>query len=204
MRKLSVFVGCEESGVVRDAFIAAGHDAYSCDLQPSRGECVDYHFQEDVVECLTRHDPFDIVILHPDCTKMALSGNRHWAGTVEREEQVDWTIDLWKLALTKAKIGVALENPGSVIFPYLKRLGARITWFQPWEHGHPEYKKTGLALHGLPNLRPSNNVMKEMVKLQLHERERVWRMAPGPNRKRDRSRTFEGVAKAMVQQWGWL
>jgi hypothetical protein len=186
-----VLVGCEESQVVCKAFRDAGHDAYSCDLQPTRGN-PEWHFQQDVMR-LIPICRWDLIILHPDCTAMAVSGNR-WYGVGgphhdQREKAVKWSLELWELA-KKYSDRVALENPVSVIFRHL----LNVQYVQPYEHGHGETKKTGFALHNLPPLAPTN---------QVPGREhRVWKMAPGPTRKRDRSRTFDGVAKAMVSCWG--
>jgi len=186
-------IGCEESGVLANAFRASGFEAYSCDLKPTRGN-PDHHFQMDIKACITEVGSWDLIILHPDCTAMAVSGNR-WYGKnmpmhAKRIAQVDWTVDLWHLATSKCR-HVALENPVSVIFP---NLDAPVCYVQPYEHGHGETKKTGFALHGLPPITPTNNVP--------GREQRIWKMAPGPNRKRDRSETFTGIANAIVDQWG--
>ena len=107
----------------------------------------------------------------------------------ERLAQIRWTVSLWELAKRHGD-RVALENPVSVIFQHLD---APVCYVQPYEHGHGETKKTGFALHNLPPLRPSNPVE--------GREQRVWKMPPSPTRKRDRSKTFEGIAKAIVQQW---
>jgi len=186
-----VLIGCEESQVVCKAFREAGHDAYSCDLEATRGN-PDWHYKQDIMEVIPT-EQWDLIILHPDCTAMAVSGNR-WYGkgmphNDKRKESVEWTIRLWELA-KKHSTRVALENPVSVIFKHLEN----VFYLQPWEHGHGETKKTGFALHNLKPLKPTNIV---------DGREpRVWKMAPGPNRKRDRSKTFDGVAQAIVNQWG--
>lgn len=188
-----VLVGCEESQTITAAFRAAGYEAYSCDLQPTRGNPA-WHFQRDIMEVLpTRR--WGLIILHPDCTKMAVSGNR-WYGRgmpmhAERLAQIDWTLKLWDAAKQHGD-RVALENPVSVIFQHIQ---APVCYVQPYEHGHGETKKTGFALHNLPPLQPSNPVP--------GREQRVWKMAPSPTRKRDRSKTFEGVAKAIVQQWAF-
>lgn len=202
---MKVLVGCEESGKVRDAFLRRGHDAWSNDLIPARNGGP--HLQMDVMAALWEQD-WDLAILHPDCTAMALSGNKHYGRGMprewEREAQVAWTLRLWMLARHRTKIGVALENPTSVIFPVLELYGARVQYINPWQYGHMEEKKTGLALDSLPLLKETNNVYEEMMKLPKKERERIWRMAPGPNRKRDRSETFDGIAEALADQYGAL
>lgn len=187
---MRVLVGCEESQIVCGAFRAAGHEAFSCDLLPTRGNPA-WHIQGDVKDAVK--DYWDLIILHPDCTAMAVSGNR-WYGIAmpmyeKRLEAVDWTLDLWELAKTHAE-KVALENPVSVIFSHLPN----VHYVQPYEHGHPETKKTGFALHNLPPIRPTNPVE--------GREQRIWKMAPSPTRKRDRSQTYPGIAAAMVKFWG--
>jgi len=133
-----------------------------------------------------------LIILHPDCTAMAVSGNR-WYGRgmprhSERLAQIEWTKQLWELA-KKYSDKVALENPVSVIFKELPN----VHYIQPWQFGHGETKKTGFALHGLKPLKPTNIVD--------GREQRIWKMPPSANRKRDRSETFAGVAEAIVDQW---
>lgn len=190
-RLLPVLIGCEESQVICSEFRAFGFEAYSCDLQPTRGNAA-WHYQMDILELIPSRR-WGLIILHPDCTKMALSGNR-WYGKGsskhhERLAALDWTKALWELAKQYSD-RVALENPASVIFPVLN---APVCYVQPYEHGHGETKKTGFALHGLPKLLPTNPVPGRDA--------RVWKMPPSPTRKRDRSRSFTGIARAIVQQW---
>lgn len=202
---MKVLVGCEESGKVRDAFLRRGHNAWSNDLIPARNGGP--HLQMDVMAALWEQD-WDLAILHPDCTAMAVSGNRYYAkGKADywqREDAMAWTLRLWMLARHRTKVGVVLENPASVIFPVLELYGARVQYIHPWQHGHMEQKKTGLALDRLPLLKETNNVYDEMMKLPSKERERIWNMPPGPNRKRDRSETFDGIAEAWADQYGAL
>jgi len=185
-----ILVGCEESQTITKAFRNAGFVAYSCDLQPTRGN-PDWHYQQDIMEVIpTRY--WDLIILHPDCTAMAVSGNR-WYGEGmpmhdKRLTQVEWTKQLWELAKKHAN-KVALENPVSVIFKELPN----VHYIQPWEHGHGETKKTGFALHNLEPLKPTNVVE--------GREQRIWKMPPSETRKRDRSKTFDGVAAAIVEQW---
>ena len=115
-----VLVGCEESQIVTNAFRNRGHEAYSCDLQDTRGN-PEYHFKEAVMKIIPLKE-WDLIILHPDCTAMAVSGNhrygKHKEGYPKRLEAIKWTLDLWHLALKHGK-SVALENPVSVLFKYL-------------------------------------------------------------------------------------
>jgi hypothetical protein len=185
---VKVLVGFEFSGVVRDEFIRAGFEAVSCDLLPSESGSGP-HFQGDIFDALWM-DRWDIIILHPPCTHMAVSGNRWYANTPQRFEAVEWTESVWNEAVGRSK-AVALENPVSVFFSHM---GGADQYIQPWMFGHPETKKTGLLLHNLPKLKPTHD---KPAVIQ----ERVWRMAPHPDRAKERSRFFPGVAKAMVTQW---
>jgi hypothetical protein len=167
-----------------------GYEAYSCDLQPTRGKS-EWHIQDDIMNVVQSRG-WGLTILHPDCTAMAVSGNR-WYGQgmplhQKRIDAIEWTLKLWELAKQNSD-KVALENPVSVIFKHLPN----VFYLQPYEHGHGETKKTGFALHNLEPLEPSNRVE--------GREQRIWKMGPSPTRKRDRSETFLGVAKAIVQNW---
>lgn len=201
---MRVLVGCEYSGTVRDAFNAIpGVEAWSCDIIGTERDAP-HHFIGNIFSLLdgTFVDAkYDLIILHPPCTAMAVCGNRHYAGTQEREKAIKWTMDLWELAKTKAK-SVALENPASVIFPHLRKAGAEVQYIQPYQFGHMEQKKTGLALHNLPLLKPTNDVYDEMMELPKKERERVFYMSPSEDRGKERARFYTGIAKAMADQWG--
>ena len=175
------------------AFRAQGHDAWSCDLQPTRGN-PDWHYQQDIMDVVSLG--WDLIILHPDCTAMALSGNR-WYGagmpySDQRTAAIKWTVGLWRESIKHAD-SVALENPASVIF---KHLDAQAQYIQPWMFGHGEVKRTGFALHNLLPLVPTDIVD--------GREERIWRMPPSPTRKRDRSVTYQGIADAIADQWGGL
>ena len=199
-----ILIGCEESGTLTTKFREAGFESYSCDTEPTRGN-PEWHYQMDVKKCIQDHGPWSLIILHPPCTALSVSGNPTYAkgkpGWQERQDAIDWTIHLWQLAILNAD-HVALENPVSVVFQYLTDpcggfpWKARVCYVQPYEHGHGETKKTGFALWNLPPLYPTNEVE--------GREQRVWKMAPGPNRKRDRSKTFDGIADAIVDQWGSL
>lgn len=188
---MAILIGCEESQIVCKAFRLSGFEAYSCDLLDTRGN-PEWHYKQDVLKVIPKKQ-WDLIVLHPDCTKLAVSGNRWYGkGTPKNKERITaikWTLDLWELAKRHSK-KVALENPVSVIFKYLPN----VQYIQPWQFGHGETKKTGLALHNLPKLEPTNIVD--------GREQRVWKMSPGPNRKRDRSETFHGIANAMADQWG--
>ncbi len=196
-------IGCECSGIVRDAFRALGHDAWSCDLKPCEGN-PRWHIRGDIFDVLRGkigrlRKRWDLIGLHPDCTKIAVSGSRWYGfdtpGYAERVQATAWTVGLFREAVSFAP-HVYLENPVSVVFPELRRLGWNVQYIQPWEHGHGETKKTGLALHGLPPLEPTN-IVKGRV-------QRVFKMPPSAKRKTDRSRTYHGIAAAMASQWNHL
>lgn len=191
---MSILIGCEESQTICGAFRAAGYEAYSCDLEPTRGNS-EWHIQGDVMQAV-RLQFWDLIILHPDCTAMAVSGNR-WYGKGmpkenDRAKTVMWTLALWRLA-KEHSYKAALENPVSVIFKHIKE---PVQYIQPWQFGHGETKKTGFALHNLPPLKPTNIVE--------GREQKVWKMGPSPTRKRDRSKTYDGIAQAIVNQWGPL
>jgi hypothetical protein len=182
-----VLVACEYSGVVRDAFAARGHTAVSCDLLPTdspRG----WHVQGDVLRLLDKG--WDLMIAHPPCTHLAVSGARHFAA--KRESGVQQEALEFVRALLDAPIPrIALENPVSIISSQIRKPDQVI---QPWQFGHGETKATCLWLKGLPKLRPTNIV---------EGREpRVHHMPPSPTRWKERSRTYTGIADAMADQWG--
>lgn len=203
---MRVLVACEYSGVVRDAFIARGHEAISCDLLPTEAD-PRWHIQGDCNEAI-RSRFWDLIILHVPCTAMAVCGNRTYgrgkAQYGERLSAILWTAATVELAL-RHSFRVALENPCSVIFPYLrKHYHADVQYIHPWQHGHPEQKKTGLALWNLPRLQPTNDVYDHMMTLPRKERERIFFMSPGEDRGKERARFYPGFAEAFADQWGSL
>ena len=188
---MRVLVACEYSGIVRDAFIRAGHDATSCDLLPSESD-FGPHYQGDVIPLL--REPWDLVIAHPPCTYLANSGVRWLHERPERWARLDDAADLFRACLNANAPKIAVENP--VIHKYaVERIGRKHDQtIQPWQFGHGEVKRVCLWLKGLPPLVPT-----EVVK---GREARVWRMPPGPERQKERSRFFTGVADAMAAQWG--
>ena len=182
---MRVLIACEFSGIVRDAFRERGHDAMSCDLLPSETPGNGLHYQGDVRDVLD--DGWDLMIAHPPCTHLAVSGARWFVN--KRTEQAE-ALDFVRLLLDAPIPRIALENPVSVISTAIRKPDQII---QPWQFGHGETKTTCLWLKGLPKLTPTDIV---------HEREqRVWRMGPSPTRWAERSRTFPGIAAAMAAQW---
>lgn len=200
---MRVLIGCEYTGIGQKAFDAVGCDAWSCDLDPTEGN-PEKHLQMDVFEALT-YMKWDLIILHPDCTKMAVCGNRWWANTQERIEAIQWTCRLWEHA-TYFCDKVCIENPASVIHPILRGereciYSADTQYVQPWMFGHPETKNTGLSKIGLPDLVETNNVYDHMMTLPKKERHKVWYASPSETRGKDRSRSYPGMLEAMANQW---
>lgn len=200
---MNVLVACEYSGVVRDAFIAKGHNVISCDLLPTDNPGP--HHQGDVIEYLSgfKNGHFDLIIAHPECTKLCVSGNAHYGEGKpryqERLDSVEWTMFFWELCKLKAK-AVCFENPVGV----LSRLGGmpKAHYVQPYQFGHKEQKKTGLHLHNLQPLVSTNNVYDEMMILPKNIRERMHYLPPSADRWKIRSTTYQGIANAMAKQWG--
>lgn len=200
---MKVLVACEYSGVVRDAFRARGHDAISCDLLPT--DAPGPHHQGDIIKYLEPFPDgyFDLIIAHPECTRLCVSGNRWYGkGMPKHQERIDsaaWTEDSWNLAKRKAK-SVCFENPVGVL-PKMTSMG-RPQYVHPWQFGHMEQKKTGLWLHNLPPLIETENVYEKMMELPKRERERLHYLPPSADRWKIRSTTYTGIANAMAEQWG--
>jgi hypothetical protein len=186
---MRILVACEFSGVVRRAFRALGHDAWSCDLLPAEDGETLWHFQEDVLRRLT-WTRWDLLIAHPPCTHLALSGARHFAAK-QADGSQQAALDFVQRLMDAPIPRIAIENPISIISSRIRKPDQII---QPWQFGHGETKATCLWLKGLPKLHPTNVVDGREA--------RVHRMPPGPNRWKERSRTFEGIASAMASQWG--
>ena len=181
---MRVLVACEFSGVVRDAFAAQGHDAWSCDLIPTTKG--DKHIVGDVQNILT--DGWDLMIAHPPCTHLCVSGARWFKDKLPEQAEALWFVN----TLLNAPIPkIALENPISIISTRIRKPDQII---QPWQFGHGETKATCLWLKNLPKLLPTDIVEGREA--------RVHRLPPTPDRWKLRSITFEGIAKAMAQQWG--
>lgn len=190
---MRVLVACEYSGRVREAFRANGHDAWSCDLLPSEDNS-SHHIEGDALALLFQG--WDLMIAHPPCTVLTSAGARWWAGReAEQEEALRFV-----RALMAAPIPlIAIENPPGKIGTAIRKADQYI---QPWQFGHMETKKTGLWVKGLPVLKPTNDVRAEMMRLTLAQRSRVHWMPPSPDRWKERSRTYSGIAAAMAAQWG--
>jgi hypothetical protein len=181
---MRVLVACEYSGVVRDAFTRKGHYAMSCDFLDS--EVTGNHYKGDVRDVL--HDGWDLMICHPPCTHLAVSGARWFK---EKQAEQREALEFVDLLLNAPIPKICLENPVSIISSRIRKPDQII---QPWQYGHGETKATCLWLKNLPLLKPTNIVEGREA--------RVHKMPPGPNRWKERSRTFQGVADAFAQQWG--
>ena len=182
---MKVLVACEYSGVVRDAFLRAGHYALSCDLLPCESTASGDHYQGDVRDVLDHG--WDLMIAHPPCTHLAVSGARWFKDKqVEQAEALDFV----RLLLGAPIKRIALENPISIISSRIRKPDQII---QPWMFGHGETKATCLWLRNLPLLQPTNIVS--------GREQRIHKMPPSPNRWKERSRTYQGIADAMAAQW---
>ena len=180
---MKVLVACEYSGRVRDAFIAQGHNAISCDLLPTESDGP--HYQGDVTDIL--NDGFDLMVAHPPCTHLAVSGSRHfWRKKKEQKEALDFVRLLMNAPIKRW----CIENPVSVISSCIRPPDQII---QPWQYGHGEVKSTCFWLKNLPKLKATNIVKGREPKVHM--------MPPGPDRWKERSRTYLGVAEAMALQW---
>lgn len=181
---LRVLVACEFSGIVRRAFEAKGHDAWSCDLLPT--EDGGPHYKSDILKIL--NDGWDLMIAHPPCTYLAVSGARWFSKRRKlQEEALDFVRKLMDAPISR----ICIENPISVISSKIRKPDQII---QPWQFGHGETKATCLWLKNLPKLKPT--------KIVDGREPRVHHASPGPDRWKERSRTLQGIADAMAEQWG--
>lgn len=181
---MKVLIACEFSGTVREAFARLGHDAWSCDLLET--EQPGQHIIADVREVLTQG--WDLLIAHPPCTHLAVSGARWFKDKLQEQAEA---LEFVRLLLSADIPRIALENPISIISSKIRKPDQII---QPWQFGHGEVKATCLWLKNLPRLIPT-----EVVEGRLA---RVHKEPPSPERWKNRSRTFPGIAAAMAQQWG--
>lgn len=181
---MKVLIACEFSGIVREEFRKRGHDAWSCDLLPT--EIPGQHLQEDVISVLS--NGWDLMIAHPPCTHLAVSGARWFH--LKRREQIQ-ALDFVQQLLDAPIEKIALENPISIISSKIRKPDQII---QPWQFGHGETKATCLWLKNLPLLTPTNIVEGREAK--------VHKEPPSPDRWKNRSRTYQGIAQAMAEQWG--
>jgi site-specific DNA-cytosine methylase len=195
---MRILIGCERSGVVREAFRKLGHNAWSCDTEPADDNS-EYHFECDVFEVYQEN--WDLMICHPPCTYLTVAANKHFINNPERWQKrldaVNFCYKLFNAQIPK----IAMENPKGVLSSHI---GQPDQYVEPYEFGHAVSKKTGLWLKGLPLLRPTNIVQAEYV---IHAGKRY---SPDHNKSRQkgvsrqvsRSITYQGIADAMADQWG--
>lgn len=183
---MKVLIACEFSAVVREAFSSLGHDAMSCDLEPT--EIPGNHYQGDIFDVIDA--PWDLMIAHPPCTHLSVSGARHFEEKRKDGRQaaaISFFMRLAKLPIPK----IAIENPICIMSSIWRKPDQII---QPWQFGHGETKKTCLWLKGLQPLKPTNIVD--------GRENRIHRLPPSVDRAKIRSRTYQGIADAMANQWG--
>ncbi len=182
---MRVLIACEFSGIVRDAFTARGHDAWSCDLLPS--ERPGNHIRDSIALHLQSRS-WDLMVAFPPCTYLAVSGARWFKDRIHEQNHA---LEMVRSILGSPICRIALENPIGVISTKIRKPDQII---QPWQFGHGETKATCLWLKNLPPLNPTNIVSGRAG--------RVWKEPPHPDRWKRRSRTFQGIADAMAAQWG--
>ena len=206
---MKILIACEESGTVREAFKRLGHDAWSCDLKPTK--IPGQHYQGDIFDIINNWDIIGgkprVLIGHPDCTYLTNSGVRwlyrnkgNYTYNLERWGKMKAAAlffkQLWNLDIEM----ICLENPIPHKYgdlpPYTQII-------QPWMFGHTERKATCLWLKGLPKLKETNNVREEMLKLPKSQQQRIHYMSPGPKRAEKRSITYQGIADAVASQWNF-
>ena len=189
---MRILINFEESATVREAFARRGHDAWSCDLEPSRIPSPK-HIQGDARDAAYNHGPWDMMIAHPPCDRLTVAGARwlydpkypNWEE--EQEAALDMVVDMMNAPIER----ICIENPIGIVS---SRVMKPTQIIHPWQHGHGITKATCLWLFNLPPIVPTNIV---------EGREpAIWKEPPGPNRKKNRSKTFEGIAEAFASQWG--
>ena len=201
MRPIKVLVGCEYSQRVCGAFRQAGYEAFSCDLLPTEGN-PEWHYQGDVRDILSWDVQWDLFVAHPDCTYLTNSGVR-WM-TPERKRKMREAVAFYKELWNADVEHICIENP--VMHGYANELLVELPkrqFVQPWWFGDRMFKRTGYTLKNLPRLEPTNKLVPPAPGTEEHkEWSWVHRCPPGPNRWKIRSRTPQGIANAMAQQWG--
>jgi hypothetical protein len=194
-----VLIAFECSGVVRRAFRAVGCEAYSNDLQPA-DDGSEFHILGDAIDAIKSQE-WDLIIAHPPCTALAVSGNSTYAEGMpkysERLNAIDYTLDLFQLCCSVAP-KVCMENPVGVLPVKPSQ------YVQPWQFGHAESKKTGFWLFGLPLLMETQNVKSEYDQLPKNKAQRLHYLSPSKDRAKLRSETYTGIAQAMAEQWSSL
>ncbi len=184
---MRILVACEESQRVTIELRKRNHEAYSCDILPPSGNHPEWHLQQDVLEVMAQG--WDMMIAFPPCTHLAASGAR-WFEEKRRDGRQQHSIDFF-MRLVNAPIDrIAIENPVGIMSTHYRKPDQIV---QPWQFGHGETKATCLWLKNLKPLKPT--------KLVNGRKQRIWLMPPGPDRAKERSKTYTGIAKAMATQW---
>ena len=187
---MKVLIACEESQAVCIAFRKLGHLAFSCDTQPASGGFPQWHIQTDVRNVM--YDAgWDLIIAHPPCTHLCISGAR-WFAEKRLDGRQQEAIDFFMLFTRLPCKKVAIENPVGIMSTIWRKPDQII---QPWMFAHKEKKKTCLWLKGLPVLTPTKKIRKNLSN-------KIWNMPESKERSRLRSKTFYGIAEAMAKQWG--
>ena len=193
---MRILIACEYSGIVRDAFLAKGHDAWSCDILPT--ESPGPHYQCDVLTILDKN--WDMMIAHPPCTHLSSSGAKHFPQKIKDGRQkaaLNFVKRLFECVIPK----IAIENPVGIISTIIRKPDQII---QPWQFGDMAQKTTCLWLHNLPKLTPTKIVDKgEFYISPSGKKLPKWYCDGGKDRQKNRSKTFPGIARAMADQWGW-
>jgi hypothetical protein len=196
---MKVLIACEESQVVCIAFRERGHEAYSCDILPCSGGHPEWHIQADIRTLL--NDYFDLVIFHPPCTRIANSGVM-WLDKRNLWQDLNDACEFFDLRNHFNSPKVATENPIPHIYA-VAQIGFYNQIIQPYMFGHPERKATCLWLKNLPLLLPTNNVYEQMKQLPKNRAQRIHYLPPSKDRAKLRSKTYQGIADAMAEQWNF-
>lgn len=199
MSKAKVLIACEFSGIVRNAFLSLGFDAYSCDLLPGIPPKYGRHIRGDVRPLLKKR--WDLIIAHPPCTYLTNTGARWFYEDPTREAKLYKAVDFFIECLEANSDLIAVENPRRMFPLASKIIGPPTQVIQPYNFGHAFRKETGLWLKGVPELRPTNRIAKGRYE-DFHQK--VWATHNRKLGKIYRSMTFHGIAKAMAEQWGEL
>ena len=192
---MKILVACEESQAVTKEFRKLGHEAYSCDILPTSGSNPEWHMQQDVTELLTQD--WDMIIAFPPCTHLAISGARHFAQK-QADGRQQQGIDFFMLFANAKCEKICIENPIGIMSSLWRKPDQIV---QPWMFGHAESKATCFWLKGLPKLVETNNVKAVYDSLPKNQQQRIHYLPPSKDRGHLRSKTFEGIAKALATQF---
>ena len=196
MKPMKLLVACEYSGTVREAFAKKGHDAWSCDLLPTDIPS-DKHIQDDCLKVIASQK-WDLIIGHPPCTYLTVSNSKNWAklqANGKQQAAIDFVLAIWDAECPR----ICIENPVGALSTR-SRMGKPTQYVQPYEFGHAEQKKTGFWLKGLPKLKGTKYI--DVSGLPDKERQRLHWLPPSKDRWKLRSKTYQGIADAMADQWG--